>query len=126
VPAPPAATPVPPQTASLSAKGGIPAQVNFSGSDTDLPDQAKPTLDRVIQSLQADPQLRIELVAYASGSADQASQARRISLSRALAVRAYLIEKGIDSQRFEVRALGNRVDNGGTAADRVEILALSN
>ena len=125
-PSPPAAAPASPQTASLPPGGGLPTQISFSGSNTDLPDQAKPTLDRVIQALQADSHLRIELVAYASGSADQASEARRISLQRAISVRAYLIEKGIDSQRFEVRALGNRTDNGGTAPDRVDILALSN
>ena len=120
----PAATP--PQTAALTGKGGFPARVDFAGSNTDLPEPAKPILDQVIQALKSDPKLRIELVAYASGSADQASQARRVSLSRALSVRAYLIEKGVDSQRFEVRALGNRTDNGGAAADRVDILALAN
>jgi outer membrane protein OmpA-like peptidoglycan-associated protein len=100
-------------------------QIAFAGDSTDLPDQAKPALDGVIKALQADPQLRIELVAYASGTADQASQARRVSLARAISVRAYLIDKGIDSKRFEVRALGNRSDSGA-ATDRVDIMALSN
>lgn len=130
--APPAAaapsTPpaVPTQTANLPGKAGLPAHVVFTGANTDLPDQAKPTLDAVVQALQADPQLRIELAAYASGSAEQASEARRVSLARAISVRAYLIEKGVDSKRFEVRALGNRTDGTAAAADRVDILALTN
>jgi outer membrane protein OmpA-like peptidoglycan-associated protein len=99
--------------------------VIFAGANTDLPDQGKSTLDGVINALQADPKLRIELVAYASGSADQASEARRVSLARAISVRAYLIEKNIDSKRIEVRALGNRTDAGGVA-DRVDVLALAN
>jgi outer membrane protein OmpA-like peptidoglycan-associated protein len=122
--APPSTPPT--QTASLPGKTALPARVVFTGANTDLPDQAKSTLDAVVQALQAEPQLRIELVAYASGSAEQASEARRVSLARAISVRAYLIEKGVDSKRFEVRALGNRTDTAAAAADRVDILALTN
>lgn len=93
----------------------------FAPNATDMPDQAKPTLDTIIRSMKANEQLRIQLVAYASGSADQASQARRLSLSRAIGVRSYLIEQGIKSARIDVRALGNRTDVGGPP-DRVDVL----
>ncbi|HUN48176.1 MAG TPA: OmpA family protein [Stellaceae bacterium] len=95
----------------------------FQPNVTDVADQAKPTLDAVIRSMKADDQLRIQLVAYASGAPDQTSQARRVSLSRAIAVRSYLIEQGVRSTRIDVRALGNRPDSGGPA-DRVDIVAV--
>ena len=68
----------------------------------------------------ADPALRLELFAYAGGGEDQGNRARRMSLSRALAVRTYLINEGVRSTRMDVRALGNNVD--GEPADRVDIL----
>jgi hypothetical protein len=61
----------------------------------------------------------VRLIAYASGNADDGNQARRLSLSRALAVRAYLIQEGIASGRLEVRALGNRSEGG--PGDRVDL-----
>jgi outer membrane protein OmpA-like peptidoglycan-associated protein len=101
----------------------LPAQVAFAPNVTDMPDQAKSTLNGVIRAMKADEQIRVQLVAYASGLPDQASQARRISLSRAIGVRSYLIEQGIKSARIDVRALGNRTDSGGPP-DRVDVVAL--
>jgi outer membrane protein OmpA-like peptidoglycan-associated protein len=43
-----------------------------------------------------------------------------MSLSRALAVRSYLIKAGVRSTRMDVRALGNNVQ--GSPADRVDII----
>jgi outer membrane protein OmpA-like peptidoglycan-associated protein len=103
--------------------GGVPGRVVFPPNVTDVADQSRPALDAVIRSMKADDQLRIQLVAYASGAPDQASQARRVSLSRAIAVRSYLIEQGVRSTRIDVRALGNRPDSGGPA-DRVDIVAV--
>ena len=59
-------------------------------------------------------------MAYASIDGKSESQARRLSLSRALAVRSRLIGAGIRSTRIDVRALGSRV-NGGKA-NRVDLL----
>jgi hypothetical protein len=67
----------------------------------------------------ANDRLRAQIIAYAAGTNDTASQARRLSLSRALAIRAYLIEKGVASTRLDVRALGHQVDSG--SPDRVDI-----
>jgi outer membrane protein OmpA-like peptidoglycan-associated protein len=43
-----------------------------------------------------------------------------LSLSRALAVRAFLIEQGVRSTRMDVRALGDKVPDG--PVDRVDVL----
>lgn len=121
----PSAQPAP-QVAALRPQGGLPAlptQVVFAPNVTDMPDQAKVTLDKVISTMKADEQVRIQLAAYASGLPDQANQARRVSLSRAIGVRSYLIEQGIKSARIDVRALGNRSDSGGPP-DRVDIVAI--
>jgi outer membrane protein OmpA-like peptidoglycan-associated protein len=80
-----------------------------------------PQLDQIAEKMLGDEALRLQLMAYATGTEDTASKARRISLSRALAVRAYLISKGIRSSRMDVRALGNNVE--GEPADRVDLVA---
>ena len=72
----------------------------------------------------ADEKLRIQLLAYASGTAETASQSRRISLSRALAIRGYLIDQGVRSARMDVRALGYRSEEG--PSDRVDVLLVEN
>ena len=63
---------------------------------------------------------RLQIRAYAASTvSDGGSGARRLSLTRALAVRQYLIDKGIRSTRIDVRALGAPTD--GSTADRVEV-----
>ncbi len=128
VPSPqPATTSTPaPQVAALPPQGGLPAlpaRVVFAPNLTDMPDQGKPALDKVISAMKADEQIRVQIVAYASGLPDQASQARRVSLSRAISVRSYLMEQGIKSVRIDVRAMGNRADSGGPP-DRVDVVAI--
>ncbi|HEY9568576.1 MAG TPA: lysophospholipase, partial [Thalassobaculum sp.] len=70
-----------------------------------------------------DEALRVQLLAYAAGDESNANKARRISLSRALAVRAYLIDKQIQSTRMDVRALGNRTTD--SPRDRVDVVLVS-
>ncbi|MEQ8748014.1 OmpA family protein [Pyruvatibacter sp.] len=79
---------------------------------------ARGQLDGIAESLRYDPR-RIELKAYGGTPGDKTSDARRLSLKRGLAVRAYLIDLGIDSRRIDVRALGGVTDTG--AADRVDV-----
>lgn len=95
--------------------------IRFAPGVAELQGDAPAILDRVAQSLKANPGERIALVAYASGDADQAIEARRVSLARAVTVRAYLIGHGVASTRIDVRALGNRVTDGGSA-DRVDLV----
>ncbi|MBM3571291.1 MAG: hypothetical protein FJX52_02875, partial [Alphaproteobacteria bacterium] len=97
-----------------------PLRVRFADGSADLPDQTKPSLNQLAQRLAADERARIQLVAYAGGTAETASQARRLSLSRALAVRTYLIDQGVRGNRMDVRALGNKLEDDGPA-DRVDI-----
>lgn len=109
-----------PQGAGTGSKQSL--RIPFSGEAATLPEPSKPDLKDVANALSKDPALRVQVMAYASGS-DDASKARRLSLSRALAVRSYLIEQGIGSTRIDVRALGNASEGG--PADRVDLMVLS-
>tara|TARA_R110000787_G_scaffold37694_1_gene95569 strand:+ start:203 stop:472 length:270 start_codon:yes stop_codon:yes gene_type:complete len=77
-------------------------------------------LEQVAKTLSSNNSLRLQLLAYAGGNAETDSQARRLSLSRALTVRSYLIEQGVVSTRIDVRALGNKAEGG--PPDRVDVV----
>jgi outer membrane protein OmpA-like peptidoglycan-associated protein len=62
---------------------------------------------------------RVQLEAYGGKPHDTSSEARRLSLRRALAVRQLLIDAGLPSSRIDVHALGGASDGG--APDRVDI-----
>lgn len=116
-----------PQVAALSQPAPVVAlpdpdpailRVLFDEDTAAIIGSARSDLDAIGESLRYDPR-RIELKAYGGEPGDKASEARRISLKRGLAVRAYLIGLGIDSRRIDVRALGGVTDTG--AADRVDV-----
>jgi outer membrane protein OmpA-like peptidoglycan-associated protein len=112
------------KSGSESASHGEPAlSINFGAGGADLPDNARDDLDRLATTLQQSSASRVQLLAYAAGSDGQASQVRRLSLDRALAVRKYLLDQGIAASRIEVRALGNKVEGDGSP-DRVDLLVL--
>jgi outer membrane protein OmpA-like peptidoglycan-associated protein len=107
--------------ASLPATGQA-LRLLFEGSTTQLDGAAQQQLQQVAAALAANNQ-RIQLKAFASGTSDRPSAARRESLSRALAVRSYLIDNGVRSTRIDVRALGAPSDGG--PSDRVDVILLT-
>jgi len=110
---------VAPGTATAASTEGE-VRIAFPADSADIPDATRGQLDELAQKMAGDENIRIQILAYASGTSDQASRARRMSLSRALAVRSYLIKAGVRSTRMDVRALGNNVE--GSPADRVDII----
>ncbi|HEY2444163.1 MAG TPA: OmpA family protein [Rhizomicrobium sp.] len=62
---------------------------------------------------------RIQIEAYGGAPGDKSSDARRLSLKRALAVRQLLIDNGVPANRIDVRAMGGIDDKG--PADRVDV-----
>ncbi len=98
-------------------------RIEYSGDAANLPGGARDQLVTLAKRLLQDESLRAEVKAYASGSSGSASAARRLSLSRALAVRALLIEEGVRSTRIDVRALGNRSEEG--PPERVDVLLVN-
>ncbi len=113
---------VEPQTAALAPTPVLAEQIRvlFPDGSIELGDEARHRLSAVAMALQENTTLRIQILAYANSNADGTSRARRLSLSRALAVRAYLIEREVRSTRMNVRALGDQTEDG--PADRVDIL----
>ncbi|MBN8196796.1 OmpA family protein [Thalassospira povalilytica] len=105
--------------APMPAAGSDEYSLGFAADSFELTGQAKSALDQVISAMNKDDSLRIQLQAYAQGDGANASKARRLSLSRALQVRSYLIDQGVRSTRIDVRALGANVPSG--PADRVDI-----
>lgn len=94
--------------AAEALKAGRAMQVAFAGGASKLPDASKDALTKLAKQLKDNETLRMQLQAYAGGSDLSASKARRLSLSRALSVRSFLIENGIRSTRIDVRALGDK------------------
>lgn len=123
---PPAASNPPNQQTAVAPRpvpapapqGGL-VTIPFAGGQGELPGGSIAALDTLAQQL-ANTEDRLQIRAYAASSgSDGGSGARRLALSRALAVRAYLIDRGIRSTRIDVRALGTPTD--GSPVDRVEV-----
>lgn len=116
-----AATPPPPAAAPAATDVSLPSdetRILFAPDSADLTDSAKATLDNLAESLNANDALRIQLQAFAGGSDESAPEARRLSLKRALNVRAHLVDRNVRNTRMDVRALGIKSDGG--PADRVD------
>ena len=109
---------LPPASETAGPQGS--KRLIFAEGSADLDEAAKQVLRAAAETLKTDQNARVQLLAYASSDDDSASRARRLSLSRALAVRQFLIKEGIRSTRMDVRALGNKFEDG--PADRVDIL----
>lgn len=109
---------LPPKAAPISP--GQTLRLTFPAGTARLTPEASRKLAEVAKTVVGDAQLRLQLLAYAGGSSETASQARRLSLSRALSARSFLIGKGVRSTRIDVRALGNK--SGGGPPDRIDVL----
>ncbi|MBF0246888.1 MAG: OmpA family protein [Alphaproteobacteria bacterium] len=94
-------------------------RIVFDAESSKLPQQTRAALSAISEKMQSQKGLRIQLKAFAGDAQTSASAARRLSLSRALAVRSFLIENGVRSTRIDVRALGNKTTDEIT--ERVDI-----
>ena len=72
-----------------------------------------------LNSAMTTPNARVELQAFGGAKGDKGSDARRLSLKRALAIRQVLIDDGVSADRIDVRAMGGADDTG--PADRVDV-----
>lgn len=111
---------LPPPSTKVPTTG--PLTVLFSPGSAVLNTEASERINAVHEKMESDQSLRLQLVAYATSTDDNPSRARRLSLSRALAVRSQLVEKGIKSTRMDVRALGSKFEEA--PGDRVDLVLL--
>jgi outer membrane protein OmpA-like peptidoglycan-associated protein len=121
--APAAALPPPPAPQTQAAvpsradTAAASARLGFAGDSADLPAEARAQLRGVIDQLRRGQDARLRIEGFASG--EDANRARRLSLSRALAVRAFLMDEGLSSTRMDVYARGGQAEGG--PSDRVDL-----
>ena len=84
--------------------------LEFAGTSSDLTPETQQKLVNIIPLLQESKARRLAVHAYAAGEDGSKTSARRISLSRALAVRSFLMDNGVEPTRVDVRALGLETD----------------
>jgi len=108
-------------TAKPAAKTEAPPalRIAFKSTETAVPLSMKPPLDALVKQINRNDAARVTVIAYAAAVDGQAGMSRRISLSRALSVRAYLIDAGVSTMRINVQAEGDR--NPGGDPDRVDL-----
>jgi len=91
----------------------------FSHGSGAIEEKVFVTLDKLVAALQKNPSARISLYAYADSVGTNPRSMKRLSLTRALAVRDYLASKGIPESRVDVHAEGTDTTSG--YADRVDV-----
>lgn len=101
--------------------------VNFRTGRSDLTPSSYTVLDEVAASLVANPTARIEIGGHTDATGARATNLR-LSLGRAMAVRAYLVSKGVSTDRLVARGYGpdkpvadNRTVEGRAQNRRVEL-----
>ncbi|WP_259782767.1 OmpA family protein [Aestuariispira ectoiniformans] len=94
--------------------------IKFPEGVSDLPKGVRGALDKIAKDMDANQDQRLQLLGYAVTPGESPSQARRISLFRALSVRTYLMKQGVRSTRMDVRALGDKIEGG--PPNRVDIV----
>ncbi|HUE63696.1 MAG TPA: OmpA family protein [Rhizomicrobium sp.] len=91
----------------------------------DAPDPAQGALGAIkflasdLNAAMSAPNARVELQAFGGSKGDKGSDARRLSLKRALSIRQVLIDDGVSPDRIDVEAMGGADDTG--PADRVDV-----
>lgn len=133
-PIPPPATPAtttPPPAPAVSAGAGTTAtaestglQLVFKPAETDLSPDANAAIGGLVKATPAGDTISYNVVAYATGQADDPSVARRKSLARGLAVRGALIADGVQPTRIYVRALGSSGGGSDGPSDRVDVTVM--
>lgn len=94
------------------------SRVRFLTGKSEITEQAQALLDELaVRLLQST--VRIRLAAFSGRAGDLSSEARRLSLTRALAIRNYLSTKGVTPDRVDVLAFGGAAEG---VTDRVDVL----
>ena len=108
----------------LEATDRLGGQVNLAfraPGREELNPSTEAALRRLARQVKGHEQDTISISAFAAGTPEDPSTARRLSLGRALAARAVLIDDGIASNRIYPRALGAAPDSAAEP-DRVDVI----
>lgn len=77
-------------------------------------------LEGLAVRMASDPNLWIQIRAFATDTSGRPSNSRSLSLNRALLIRSFLIDRGVRSTRVDIRALGDTAETG--PRDRVDLI----
>jgi outer membrane protein OmpA-like peptidoglycan-associated protein len=103
--------------------GGNSFSLDFKQGQTDLDLRLKDRLGQKVASIVKEgDSFRLLIKAFALPADDSRSSAKRVSLSRALAVRSFIMDRGINPVNIEVRAMGS--NSRYMPLDRVDIIFL--
>lgn len=110
-----------PKAVEIIRDGLILEGVNFASGRSDIEPSSFPTLDSVVASLEAWPEVRIEV----QGHTDKIGSARKnqeLSQRRAASVRRYLTSKGINEKRITAVGYGEEdpIADNNTASGRAK------
>lgn len=120
-------TTVPDRADSLESGEQGRTSILFPQGSEALTAEAAQALDRMAARMLANRSERLELRAHAAPTGHGEGGPRRLSLARALAVRGYLLDRGVEKHRLIVYALGSQGSDGTDAAaegrrtDRVDL-----
>lgn len=122
-PPPPPPVPVDPKAPGTAAAIPGGTRLTFGADGAALNPSMMDALHAESAAMKQDADAVATIDAYAAGAADDPSTPRRLSLQRALAARAVLINDGIPSPRIYARALGVPAQNGAAAlpVDRIDL-----
>ncbi len=102
-----------PSENAVPAPGAPDLRIVFNDNETDVPLSVQSKLDNVALQLIKNPDIRVSIIAYASGSDAISIYPKRVSLARGIAVRNYLTTaRNIDVERVTVKAQGNKNEDG--------------
>jgi outer membrane protein OmpA-like peptidoglycan-associated protein len=104
-------------TAATPTSAGL--RLTFAAGQSDLSPESSASIKQLTDSAPPGDSTTFNVQAYAPGKPDDPSTARRVSLSRAMAVRSALVADGVPSARIFVRALGEQYGDG--PPDRVDV-----
>lgn len=116
------ASPTPAAAEAPSGPVAAAVRVMFAPGQGELGADGASVIKELVASAPKGDGTTYNVVAYAAATPDDPSTARRLSLSRALAVRNVLMGAGVPSSRIYVRALGGQTGDG--PADRADVSVL--
>jgi outer membrane protein OmpA-like peptidoglycan-associated protein len=103
----PTAEPTPPPVAVTPEKLELQQKVQFETGRADIDPSSAPLLDAVAGALQEHPEVGLVVIEGHTSAEGGDDANERLSKERAEAVRAYLIDKGVEPGRLEAQGLGS-------------------
>ncbi len=121
-PPPPAPAPTPePPPEVARVFNGVLEGVNFATGSAKLTPESRGILDRVAQTLQEWPDVKVEIAGHTDSQANDDFN-MKLSQARAESVKKYLVSKGVDESRLTPKGYGETqpIDDNATAAGRAK------